>query len=124
MEFFKNNIPAYKSARSVKVAATQPAAATNGLSGLLGSLFGSATPAYKTAAGRAAKSSSSSNGLLSMFAVAPSYKTATPVAVAEALDDDAMAEAAEFAQVAEAGDPGPDDEGAVCELAADEIVLL
>ncbi len=123
MEFFKNNIPAYKSARSVKVAATQPAAATNGLSGLLGSLFGSATPAYKTAAGRAAKSSSS-NGLLSMFAVAPSYKTATPVAVAEAFDDDAIAEAAEFAQVAEAGDAGPDDEGAVCELAPDEIVLL
>ncbi len=123
MEFFKNNIPAYKSARSVKAAPTQPAA-TNGLSGLLGSLFGSTAPAYKTAAGQAAKSSSSSNGLLSMFAVAPSYKTAMPVAVAEAFDDDAIAEAAEFAQVAEAGDPGPDDEGAVCELAPDEIVLL
>ncbi|MDQ3363886.1 MAG: hypothetical protein M3680_00435 [Myxococcota bacterium] len=123
MEFFKNNIPAYKSARSVKAAATQPAA-TNGLSGLLGSLFGSATPAYKTSAGQSAKASSSSNGLLSMFAVVPSYKTATPVAVAEAFDDDALAEAAEFAQVAEAGDPGPDDEGAVCELAPDEIVLL
>ena len=123
MEFFKSNMPAYKSARSAKVAATQPAAVSNGLSGLIGSLFGSATPAYKTAAGQSAKASSSSSGLLSMFAVAPSYKTATTVAVAEALDDDAM-EAAEFAQVAEAGDPGPDDEGAVCELAADEIVLL
>ncbi len=123
MEFFKSNMPAYKSARSAKVAATQPAV-TNGLSGLIGSLFGSAVPAYKTASGQAAKSSSSSNGLLSMFAVAPSYKTATPVAVVEALDDEAIAEAAEYAQVAEAGDPGPDDEGAVCELAADEIVLL
>ncbi len=122
MEFFKNNIPAYKSARSVKAAATQPAA-TNGLSGLIGSLFGSPTPTYKTAAGQSAKMSSSSNGLLSMFAVAPSYKTATP-AVAEAFDDDAIAEAAEFAQVAEAGEPGPDDEGAVCELAPDESVLL
>ncbi len=119
MEFFKNNIPAYKSARSVKAAARQPAA-TNGLSGLLGSLFGSTAPAYKTAAGQAAKASSS-NTLLSMFAVAPSYKTAT---LAEALDDDAIAEAAEYAQVAEAGEPGPDDEGAVCELAPDEIVLL
>jgi len=120
MEFFKSNMPAYKSARSAKVAATQPAA-TNGLSGLIGSLFGSATPAYKTAAGQAAKASSSSNGLLSMFAVAPFYKTATPVAVAEALDDEALAD---LAQVAEAGDPGFDDEGAVCELAPDEIVLL
>lgn len=119
MEFFKSNMPAYKSARSAKVAATQPAA-TNGLSGLIGSLFGSATPAYKTAAGQGAKASSSSSGLLSMFAVAPSYKTATPD-VAEALDDEALAE---LAQVAEAGEPGPDDEGAVCELAADEIVLL
>jgi hypothetical protein len=123
MEFFKSNMPAYKSARSAKVAVTQPAA-TNGLSGLIGSLFGSPTPAYKTTAGQAAKASSSSNGLLSMFAVAPSYKTATPVAVAEAFDDDAIAEAAEFAQVAEAGDAGPDDEGAVCGLAPDEIVLL
>lgn len=124
MEFFKSNMPAYKSARSAKAAATQPAAVSNGLSGLIGSLFGSATPAYKTAARQGAKASSSSSGLLSMFAVAPSYKTATPVAVAEAFDDDAIAEVAEFAQVAEAGDAGPDDEGAVCELAPDEIVLL
>ncbi len=122
MEFFKSNNPAYKSVRVAKVV-TQPAA-PSGLSGLIGSLFGSATPAYKTAAGRAAKSPSSS-GLLSMFAVAPSYKTAVPVVVAEgSLDGDELAEAAEDAQVADAGDAGPDDEGAVCELAADEIVLL
>lgn len=119
MEFFKSNIPAYKNARVAKVAA-QPAA-PSGLSGLIGSLFGSATPAYKTVAGQAVKSPSSS-GLLSMFAVAPSYKTASPVVVAEgSLDGD---ELAEVAQVAEAGDPGPDNDGAVCELAADEIVLL
>ncbi|MGE0403585.1 MAG: hypothetical protein AB7T06_43165 [Kofleriaceae bacterium] len=118
MEFFKSNNPAYKSARVAKVV-TQPAA-PSGLSGLIGSLFGSATPAYKTASGRAAKSPSSS-GPLSMFAVAPSYKT-VPVVVAEgSLDGDELAEAA---QVADAGDAGPDDEGAVCELAADEIVLL
>lgn len=122
MEFFKSNIPAYKIARSAK-AVTQPAA-PSGLSGLIGSLLGSATPAYKTASGRSAKSSSSS-GLLSMFAVAPSYKTAAPAIVAEApLDGDELADAAEVAQVMEAGEPGPDDEGAVCELDADEIVLL
>jgi len=124
MELFTRNSPAYKSGRFSKLAAATQPAATCGLSGLIGSLFGSATPAYKTAAGQSAKTSSSSNGLLSMFAVAPSYKTATPVAVAEGFDDDAIAEAAEFAQVAEAGEPGPDDEGAVCELAPDEIVLL
>ncbi len=123
MQFFKSNIPAYKTTRSAKVAA-QPVT-SNGLSGLIGSLFGSATPAYKTAGDHAAKSSSSSsNGLLSMFAVVPFYKTATPATVAEAPDEDAMAEAAEVAQVVEAGEPGVDDEGAVCELAADEIVLL
>lgn len=119
MEFFKSINPAYKSARVAK-AVTQPAA-PSGLSGLIGSLLGSATPAYKTASGQSAKSPSSS-GLLSMFAVAPSYKTAFPAAVAEVpLDGD---ELAEVAQVMEAGEPGPDDEGAVCELAADEIVLL
>jgi len=116
MEFFKSNNPAYKSARIAKVI-TQPAA-PSGLTGLLGSLLGSATPAYKTASGRSAKSPSS--GLLSMFAVVPSYKAATPAADV-ALDEDVIAE---VAQVAEAGEPGPDDEGAVCELAADEIVLL
>jgi hypothetical protein len=117
MEFFKSNNPAYKSARVAK-AVTQPAA-PSGLSGLIGSLLGSATPAYKTASGQSAKSPSSS-GLLSMFAVVPSYKTAAPAADV-ALDEDVIAE---VAQVAEAGAPGPDDEGAVCELAADEIVLL
>ncbi len=118
MEFFKSTNPAYKSARSAKVATTLPAA-SNGLSGLLGSLFGSTAPAYKTTAGQATKASSSSNGLLSVFAVAPSYKTATQADDVESLlDDDAIA------QVVEAGEPGPDDDGAVCELAPDEIVLL
>ena len=122
MEFFKSDIPAYKTARSAKVV-TQPVA-PSGLSGLIGSLLGSATPAYKTASGQSAKASSSS-GLLSMFAVAPSYKTASPTTVAEApLDGGELADDAEVAQVMEAGEPGPDDEGVVCELAADEIVLL
>ena len=121
MEFLKSNIPAYKTARSAK-AVTQPAA-PSGLSGLIGSLLGSATPAYKTASGRSVKSPSSS-GLLSMFAVAPSYKTAAPTVTEGPLDGDEFADAAEVAQVMEAGEPGPDDEGAVCELAADEIVLL
>lgn len=114
MEFFKSNSPAYKSARIAKMA-TQPA--PNRLSGLLGSLFGSASPSYKTAGGQAAKSSS--NGLLSMFAVVPSYKTA-PVIVAETLDG-VIADAAE---VTEAGELDAADEDAICELAPDEIVLL
>jgi hypothetical protein len=115
MEIFKRNIPGYKSAGIAKVAPT------NGLSGLIGSLFGSATPAYKTADGLAARSTTSS-GLLSMFAVAPSYKTAMPVSVVEEpLDGD---ELAELAEVAEVGEPESDDEDADCPLVADAIVLL
>ena len=118
MEFFKSNMPAYKSARSAKVAATQPAAATNGLSGLIGSLFGSATPTYKTVDGRGAKASASS-GLLSMFAVAPSYKTAHAVDLAEPVLEGDM-----IAEVAQAEDLDPDYEGAACVRAPDEVVLL
>lgn len=116
MEFLKNNNPAYKSAR-VATMATQPTA-SNGLSGLIGSLFGSAKPSYKSAGGHAAKSSSSSSGLLSMFTVVPSYRMVSPVIVADVLDGDAIAE------VAEAGELDAADEDAVCELAPDEIVLL
>src|SRR5688572_25801798 len=95
MEFFKSNRPAYKSAGIAKVAPT------NGLSSLIGSLFGSATPAYKTVDGQVARPSTSS-GFLSMFAVAPSYKTVTPAIVAEEpLDGDELAEAEEVAEVSE-----------------------
>ena len=117
MELFTRNSPAYKSGRVSKLAAATQPAATNGLSGLIGSLFGSATPAYKTLAVRDAKASAPSKGLLSMFAVSPSYKTAQMAALVE----DAPLE---IDGVAEAGDPGVDDDGAVCLRVTDEIVLL
>lgn len=119
MELFTRNSPVYQSGKAAKkfAAATQPAA-TNGLSGLIGSLFGSAAPAYKTVSGRDAKASAPSKGLLSMFAVAPSYKTAQMAAIVEQapLDLDVMADP---------GDPGVDiDEGVPCVGVTDEVVLL
>jgi hypothetical protein len=88
-------------------------AAPSGLSGLIGSLFGSATPTYKTVDGGAVTAPAPSSGfwsMFSMFAVTPSYKTA-PAAVAET----------------DAGDPGVDDSG-VCspdlDHGPDQIVLL
>ncbi|MDX2089715.1 MAG: hypothetical protein SFX73_17800 [Kofleriaceae bacterium] len=118
MEFFKSNTPVYKTASFAKKAQhAQPMATSNGLSGLIGSLFGTATPAYKTADGRAAKASASS-GLLSMFAAAPSYRVAQSADLAEpVLDGDVIAD-----EVAQAEDPGLDDDGSSC--VADEIVLL
>ena len=120
MEFFKTNNPAYKRAQVAK-AATKPTVASR-LSGLIGSLFGSETPSYKTADGQGAKSYSPSNGLLSMFAVEPSYKDGSPVAAPAASVDES--EHAEFAQVTDTDQTGADDGGAICELAPDEIVLL
>ena len=117
MELFTRNSPAYKCGRFSKHAAATPPTATSGLSGLIGSLFGSATPAYKTVAGRDAKASAASKGLLSMFAVVPSYKTAQMAAI----EEEAPLESDSFV---EAGDPGIDDEDAICVRTTDEIVLL
>ena len=117
MELFNRNAPAYTSGKASKVAAATPPAATSGLSGLIGSLFGSATPAYKTRGGRDAKAPAPSKGLLSMFAVAPSYKTAQTAAVAEQAP-------LEINAVAEADDPEVHDEDVLCVGATDEIVLL
>jgi hypothetical protein len=117
MDLFKRNTPVYKSGKAAKVTPAQPAA-TSGLASLLGSLLGTATPSYKTADGQGAKASASS-GLLSMFAVAPSYKTAAPVELAEpVLEDDIITE------VSQADEHGLDDEGAACVRAPDEVVLL
>lgn len=120
MDFFKSNTPVYKTASFARKAQhTQPTATSNGLSGLIGSLFGTATPTYKTADGRGAKAPASSGGF-SMFAVAPSYKVAQAADLAEpVLDGDVIAD-----EVAQAEDPGLDDEGAGCLRALDEIVLL
>ena len=78
------------------------AAAPSGLSGLFGSLFGSATPAYKTTDGQAAKTPARSSGFWSMFAVTPSYKTAPAATVAETDADDLGVDEGACA-------PGPDE---------------
>jgi hypothetical protein len=123
MELFNRNNPAYKRGRlSQVVAATQPAAPT-GLSGLIGSLFGSATPAYKTVGGRDAKAPAPSTGLMSMFAAAPSYKTAQMAEVVQQAPLEVVQQAA-LEVDGETCEPVLDDEGVPCVGATDEIVLL
>ena len=109
MDFFSRITPGYKHANVVQGAAThvQPAA-PSGLSGLIGSLFGSATPAYKTADGQTVKAAVRSSGFWSIFAVTPSYKTVAATTVAEPEDDAGVLD---------------DDEGA-CAPGPDEIVVL
>lgn len=98
MDFFTRITPVYKSASVMQgVTPRAQAAAPSGLSGLFGSLFGSATPIYKTADGAVAKAPAQSSGFWSMFAVTPSYKTAPADSVVEAegndlgIDEDACA---------------------------------
>jgi hypothetical protein len=112
MALINSIAPAYKSAATANLA--QPAASTAGLSGLIGSLFGSATPAYKTVDGKGAQAASSSGGLLGLFASAPSYKTAASVASAPDL----------ASGVDECGCPAPDDPSDAPVCGPDEIVLL
>jgi hypothetical protein len=111
MDYFTRITPVYKSA-SVMQGVTPRAqlAAPSGLSSLIGSLFGSARPTYKTVDGGAAKAPAQSSGFWSMFAVTPSYKTA-PAAVVDG----------------DAGDPGVDDSDACSpdlDHGPDQIVLL
>jgi hypothetical protein len=119
MDFHSRKIPAYKSGNVTQTTAYAQPAASSGLSGLIGSLFGRATPVYKTVDGHGAQVPVSS-GFFSMFTTVPSYKTAHSVPVQMMplevpLEGDA---------VADAGAPGSDDECAPCVLIADEIVLL
>lgn len=112
MELFSRTTPVYKSASVMQgVKPRTHRAAPSGLSGLIGSLFGSATPTYKTVDGGAVKAPAPSSGFWSMFAVTPSYKTAPAATVAET----------------DAGDPGFDD-GDACspdpDHGPDQIVLL
>jgi hypothetical protein len=117
MDFISRKAPAYKG-MNVSRAATQPVA-TSGLSGLLGSLLGRATPVYKTVHGRGAQPVSS--GLLAMFAVTPSYKTAQAAAMQMPVEVVTL----EIDEVDDAGVVGTVDEyEPPLTLPPDEIVLL
>ena len=115
MNLFNRITPVYKTAASF--ATTAKAVTSSGLSGLLGSLFGSATPTYKTVDGGCANAPASSSGIFASLlgSVAPSYKTApAPMATAELLDEatvDAIAGDGDAASMA--GEP-----------ASVEVVLL
>ena len=109
MDFFTRNTPGYKRANVMQsTAAHAQPAAPMGLSSLFGSLFGSASPAYKAADGQIAKAPAQSSGFWSIFAVTPSYKTA-PAATVDEPEEDA--------------DVLGVDEGA-CAPGPDEIVVL
>jgi len=107
MDVFSRITPVYKSANAMQSLAAHAKPVTPcGLSGLIGSLFGCATPAYRTADGRGAKAPAQSSSFWSMFAVRPSYKTAPTVTVDEA----------------DARDPDLDE--GPCAPGPDEIVVL
>jgi hypothetical protein len=118
MDFFTRITPAYKSADN-RMQMRSQFAAPSGLMGLLGSLMGRSTPIYKTVDGHVAQVPASS-GLLSMFAVTPSYKTAPTVAQVDS--DFAEAEVVAAVVEAEAAELGLDD--GICVAGADQLVLL
>lgn len=116
MDFFNRNTPVYKRANASKAASTQPAA-PNKLTGLIGSLFGSASPIYKTVDGRGMQAPRSL-GFWSLFtAASPSYKTAPAMIIAPTEDIDSIDGVGidETAGLAEA---------APCMHPSEEIVLL
>lgn len=116
MNFISPKAPAYKGANVSRTGARP--AASSGFSGLLDSLLGRATPAYKTVHGRAAQPSS---GLLAMFAVTPSYKTAQAVPLEMPVEVVTL----EIDEVDDAGVPvAVDDLEPPLTLPPDEIVLL
>lgn len=124
MDIFSTSAPAYKTATKLAtthVAHAQPAL-SSGLSSLLGSLFGNATPAYKSADGARVSASASSGFLGSLLSVAaPSYKAAS--AMAQQAD-----EPAELAADMDAGviviTPSADEDPCGCPPTSDEVVLL
>ena len=111
MDIFSRINPAYTNVTKLTTAHAQPAA-SSWLSGLLGSLFGSSMPAYKTVDGQSAKAPSSSSSFWPTFGTAPSYKTAS-AATAASFDLDAR----------DACDLGSDEEGA-CDPGPDQILVL
>jgi len=123
MDLFNRISPAYKSAASFTSAETHArrAATSGGLSGLLGSLLGNASPAYKSIDGHGVNTSASSSGLFgslfgSLFGTAtPSYKTASaPAATVETLDDASI----------EMDAGNGDGSSMPCVPTSDEVVLL
>ncbi len=117
MDFFNRTMPAYKRANASKVATVQPAA-PNKLTGLFGSLFGSASPIYKTVDGQGVKAPTPS-GFWSLFtAAAPSYKTAPAMTIEPTEDIDAI----DGVGIDETA-LGPDD-AEPCMHVSEEIVLL
>lgn len=118
MDFFTRITPAYKSADN-RMQMRSQLAAPSGPMGLLGSLMGRSTPIYKTLNGHIAQMHASS-GLLSMFAVTPSYKTAPTVAQ---VDRD-FAEAEVVATVVEAESAELRADDGICIAGADQLVLL
>ncbi len=116
LDIFNRTTPAYKRATASKVVQAQPAAPSK-LSGLIGSLFGTQAPNYKSADGRSVQTQTTS-GLWSMFAAAsPSYKTAPAVM----LEDEAM----NLGDVAGADDMDAGLHGVpTCVAGSDELVLL
>lgn len=123
MDIFNRITPVYKTAASLATKATHalPAVASGGLSGLLGSLFGNATPIYKSVDGGGVNAPASSSGLFgSLFGSllgtgSPSYKTA-PVAPVENIDDAPID--------ADAGDGDASVPCVPCVPTSDEVVLL
>lgn len=111
MDIFSRFNPAYKNVSKVTTVAQAQPAASSWLSGLLGPLFGSSMPAYKTVDGHGAQAPSSS-GFWSMFGSAPSYKTVSASSAAP-LEVDAC----------DACDLGV-DENAACDIGPDQIVVL
>ena len=124
MDIFKTNAPAYKTVTklgTMQAAHAQPAP-SSGLSGLLASLFGNATPGYKSANGARVTASASSGFLGSLLSVAaPSYKTAS--AMAQQAEVPAELEADMDAGVIVIA-PSADEDPCGCPPTSDEVVLL
>lgn len=106
MDIFSRINPAYTNGSKLTVAQAQPAA-SSWLSGLLGSLFGSSGPAYRTVDGQSAKAPVSS-GFLPMFGTAPSYKTVSAASAAPLEGDACDSNDLEVDDDGNAVDPGPD----------------
>lgn len=120
MNLFNTNQPTYKSVPSLAatpVAHAQPAPAS-GLSGVIGSLFGNATPAYKTADGGSATVAASSEALGCLLSAGtPSYKTVGPEART-------LESAVDLSEARILVDSEIDEVVCGCPPQSDEVVLL